>query len=240
MGDAVLMELTSPQRFREGSGPQWQAYAEALKLLDAVWRDRRVRNTSFGVFGPRPSWEDTIARGGVLFELESWARLDEDQSSMIAPIHFFADGDALLGSVGRRSKAVCSFLFEPETAGDRDRILSLLKRARSMSARSIPALGGDILAEMCDVRGMERSFATRLLALARPDGFVVVNSKSLAWLRLATGLSLKKNRRSYRDLLEWLGRQAWYHAAEPTESLDQRLWRIRAALLDAFAYQPWQ
>jgi hypothetical protein len=75
MGDAVLMELTSPQRFREGSGPQWQGYAEALNILDGVWRDRRVQNTSFGVVGPRPSWEDTIARGGVLFALESWARL---------------------------------------------------------------------------------------------------------------------------------------------------------------------
>jgi hypothetical protein len=157
---------------------------------------------------------------------------------MIAPKHFFADGDALLGSVWPRNKAVTSFLFEPETAGDRDRILSLLKHAGSMSARGIPKLGGDILAEMCEVRGMARSFATRLLALARPDGFVVVNSKSVAWLRLATGLSLKKNRRRYRDLLEWLGRQAWYHAAEPIEALDRRLWRIRAALLDPFAYQP--
>jgi hypothetical protein len=82
---------------------------------------------------------------------------------MIAPKHFFADGDALLGSVGRRSKDVRSFLFEQETAEDRDHILSLLKQARSMSARSIPILGGDILAEMCGVRGMGRSFATRLL-----------------------------------------------------------------------------
>jgi hypothetical protein len=78
------------------------------------------------------------------------------------------------------------------------------------------------------------------LALARPDGFVVVNSKSADWLRLATGLCLAGKRRSYRHLLEWLDRQAWYHAAEPTETLDRRLWRIRVALLDAFAYQPWQ
>jgi hypothetical protein len=184
--------------------------------------------------------EDTIARGGVLFKLESWARLDDDHTSMIAPTHFFADGDALLGSIGRRSPDVRSFLFEPEAAGDRDRILSLLKDARSMSARSIPTRGGDILAEMCEVRGMGRSFATRLLALARPDGFVVTNKKSADWLRRATGLSLAGKRRSYRHLLEWLDGQAWYSAAEPTESLERRLWRIRAALLDAFAYQPWQ
>lgn len=193
VGRGVLMELASPQRFGEGHGPQWQAYAEALNILDGVWRDRRFRNTSFGVIGPQPSWEDTIARGSVLFELDSWARLDEDQASMIAPKHFFADGDALLGSVGRRSKDVRSFLFEQETAGDRDHIISLLKHARSMPSRSIPILGGDLLAEMCEIRGMGRSFATRLLALARPDQFVVVNNKSADWLRLATGLSLAGN-----------------------------------------------
>jgi hypothetical protein len=109
-----------------------------------------------------------------------------------------------------------------------------------MSARSIPILGGDILAEMCGVRGMGRSFAIRLLALARPDGFVMVNNKSADWLRLATGLSLAGKWRSYCHLPEWLDRQAWYRAAEPATALDLRLWRIRAALLDAFAYQPWQ
>ena len=115
---------------------------------------------------------------------------------MIAPKHFFADGDALLGSVGRRSKDARSFLFEPATVGDRDHLLSFLNNARSLPARSLPILGGDILAEMCAVRGMGRSFATRLLALARPDGFVVVNKKSADWLREATGLSLAGKRRS--------------------------------------------
>jgi hypothetical protein len=233
------MELTSSRRFREGSGPEWHSYAEALKVLDAVWRGRRFRNTSFGVTGPQPSWEDTIARGGALFELESWAQLDEDHASLIAPKHFFADGDALLGSVGRRSNDVRAFLFKPGAAGDRDHILSLLKRARTLSIRSVPIAGADILAEMCDVRGIGRSFATRLLTLARPDGFVVVNKKSIDWLRSATGLTLAGKRRSYRHLLEWLQNQKWYNAAEPTDALDRRLWRIRTALLDAFAYQPW-
>ena len=240
MNEPVMLDATSPRRFRNGSGLPWSAYADALKRLDTVWRDRRFKNTAFGVFGPQPSWEDTIVRCGVPIDLESWAQLDEDHALMIAPTHFFANGDALLGSVGRRSKAVRSFLFAPETAGDRNHVLSLLKQVRSLPPRSIPMLGGDILAEMCAVRGMGPSFGTRLLALARPDGFVVVNNKSADWLRQATGLSLTDKRRSYRHLLAWLDGQAWYHAAEPPENLDWRLWRIRAALLDAFAYYPWQ
>jgi hypothetical protein len=240
---AVGAEFASPRRFRDGSGPEWGAYAEALKLLDAVWRGRRFGHTSIRVFGPKPSWEDTIARGDDLFELESWAQLDEDQKSMIAPTHFFAGGEALLGSIGRRSKDVCWFLLAPEAAGARDHALSLLKEVRGLPARSIPVRGGDYLTEMCAVRGMGRSFATRLLTLARPDEFVVVNNKSVGWLREATGLSLSAGSdpgRSYRRLLEWVGGQAWHNAAEPSEPLERRLWRNRAALLDAFAYQPWE
>jgi hypothetical protein len=93
---------------------------------------------------------------------------------------------------------------------------------------------------MCEIRGIGRSFATRLLALARPDGFVVVNKKSVAWLRQATGLKLAGKTRSYRQLLEWVAKQAWYQGPEPTDPQDRRLWTIRAALLDAFAYQPEQ
>src|SRR5438876_8243368 len=92
-GDAILIELASPQRFRGGRGPEWHDYLETLKFLDMVWRDRKFRNTSFGVFGPQPNWENTIARGDVLFKLESWARLEEDEAAMIAPTHSFANGD---------------------------------------------------------------------------------------------------------------------------------------------------
>ena len=240
MQHAELMELTSPQRFREGDGPPWHPYVDALKVLDGEWQLRRIGNTSFGVFGPQPSWEDTIARAAPLFELDSWAELDDEQQSMVAPAHSFANGDALLGSVGRRSPDVRAFLLESKSANDRDHILSLLKHARTISARSVPLIGGDILAEMCDVRGMGRSFATRLLALARPDAFVVVNHKSVDWLRHATGLSLAGKRRTYRLLLKWLAGQDWYREPEPNEPLAMRLWHIRAALIDAFAYQPWQ
>ena len=91
---------------------------------------------------------------------------------MIAPTHFFEDGNALLGSVGRRSTDVRNFLDIPRAADHRDRVLSLLKRARGLSDRSIVLVGADIFAQLCDVRGIGRSFATRLL-----------NSRETRWLR---------------------------------------------------------
>ena len=196
-----LTSLTSPQRFRTESGPSWAEYANALKILNGFWRERRFRNTSFGVLGSRPSWADTINRAAPLFDMESWAELDAEQASMIAPTHFFEDGNALLGSVGRRSADVRIFLDDPRAADDRDRVLSLLKRARGLSDRSIVLVGADIFTELCDVRGIGRSFATRLLTLARPDGFVVVNNKSADWLRAASGLALAGKERSCRELL---------------------------------------
>lgn len=235
-----VAEVTSPTRFGSGNGPTWPQYLEALQFLDTRWRDRGLANTVFGVFGAQPSWEDTIHRGQQLFELNSWANLDENSISLIAPAHFFADGDALLGSVGRRSNEVRRFLYADDAAQDRETILNLLIRARNLSATMLSVTGGDILADMCGVPGMGRSFATRLLALARPDGFVVVNNKSKSWLQQASNLSVGNNARSYNSLLKWLRRQSWYSAPEPVGDLARRAWRIRAALLDAFAYQPWQ
>ena len=52
----------------------------------------------------------------------------------------------------------------------------------------------------------------------------------------ATGLNGK--RRSCSQLLKRLDSQSRYHASEPDNSFDRSLWRIQAALLDAFAYEP--
>lgn len=226
---------TSVDQFSKGGGPTWAEYAAALQFLDRHWR----RQQAFGVLGEKPSWEDTILRGQALFYLDSWEELSSDQLSLIAPAHSFAAGDALLGSVGRRSTAVRDFLLTDKAIGDRERVLVLLKKARDLKLSTIPIIGGDILAEMMSIRGLGRSFATRLLALARPDGFIVLNNKSTEWLRQATGLELGSGQRAYNDLLRWVARQRWHGSPEPVDALEKRLWQLRAALVDAFAYRPW-
>jgi hypothetical protein len=156
---ANIGERLSPHHFNNGKGPSWSEYASTLKALDEIWRERRLGNTAFGVFGPQPGWEDTIQRGQMIFAAESWVELSDDQIALIAPAHSFADGDALLGSIGRRSNDVRAFLSAAESADDRDKVLSLLKEARTIGASTIPLMGGEILTEMCSARGMGRSFA---------------------------------------------------------------------------------
>ncbi|HEX9646702.1 MAG TPA: hypothetical protein VGB88_04340 [Alphaproteobacteria bacterium] len=223
--------------FRTGRGPDWPTYLGLLQRMDREWRSSRVSSQPFGVFGPRPSWQDTIARAQYLFEADDWMDLDQDQCSLIAPAEFYAHGDALLGSIGRRSTAVRNFLFDPDHAQDRDTVLERLKYVQRSSGAQVAARAGTILAELRSLEGMGTAFASRLLALARPDWFVVVNNKSRKWLADATGLRLT-GKTSYQNLIAWVADQAWHASPEPNDPWERSIWGLRAALLDAFAYHP--
>lgn len=102
--------------FQAGNGPDWPTYVALLKERDDEWKRVRVGGTQIRVFGPQPSWQDTIARGQFIFDEDNWDTLDDDQCAMIAPTHEFLTGNALLGSIGRRSTDVRDFLFNPERA----------------------------------------------------------------------------------------------------------------------------
>ncbi len=223
--------------FRTESGPDWPTYLACLKQLDREWRAKpeHFPLAHFGVFGPRPSWQDTIARAQILFDSADWTTLAEDQLALIAPT---SGADALLGSIGRRSPDIRSLLFDPDREDDRNFVLNRLKWARSADSDWLALHAGKLLVELCSVQGMGKAFATRLLALARPEWFVVVNNKSRQWLMEATGLRLSGKKRSYRNLITWVANQAWHASPAPADHWELSIWQIRAALLDAFAYQP--
>jgi hypothetical protein len=158
--------------------PDWKSYITLLKEIDRFWRDRPGYKGRVSVFGPRPSWQDTIARGAFLLDAENWSDLDEDYVTLIAPTHDILAGDALLGSIGRRSTDVRSFLFDPPRAEDRNFVLQRLKAIRNSQEPALIHNAGKYLGDLCTVRGVGKGFATRLMALARPDCLVVVNAKS--------------------------------------------------------------
>lgn len=86
--------------------------------------------------------------------------------------------------------------------------------------------------------------ATLVLTLARPDRLLSVkgssqsegSSKGLAALSGNSPSTLGKLANCFK-LLQWLYNQPWY-ADSPTADKDlSRIWRFRADLIDAFAYE---
>ncbi len=82
--------------------------------------------------------------------------------------------------------------------------------------------------------------ATLLLALARPDRLLSLNGASQKAYGKLSGMSHSTLRkpRNYRKLLQWLYAQPWYADSSPTDGDLEEIRRFRAALVDAFVYEP--
>jgi hypothetical protein len=88
------------------------------------------------------------------------------------------------------------------------------------------------------VDGCGHALATRLLTLARPDWFVVVNKKSIEGLsrKLDVPLKLSLTAKIYAELLEKIQRSPWCNSPEPNDSEERRWWKYRTALIDPLVY----
>ncbi len=86
--------------------------------------------------------------------------------------------------------------------------------------------------------GVSHGVATRLLALARPDAYVSLNNPSAQGLASFSGLRPTTLPQQYRKLLESVHASAWYRAPAPEDTFEKEIWTYRAALVDAFVYQP--
>ena len=106
---------------------------------------------------------------------------------------------------------------------------------------TVPAnVAHDAVQEIREIDNFGPAAATRLVTLVRPDCLVSVNSQSADGLGelsnvAATAAGLADD---YAELLQWVHRQDWFNAPEPDDALERKIWRSRAALLDAFVYPP--
>ncbi|MFW9594971.1 MAG: phospholipase D family protein [Macromonas sp.] len=84
------------------------------------------------------------------------------------------------------------------------------------------------------------AIASRLLALKRPDYFVCLDSKNKK--KLCEDFGIKDANMNYEryweEIIERITDSAWWNEATPKNASDIRVWKGRAAMLDAIFYTP--
>jgi hypothetical protein len=97
-----------------------------------------------------------------------------------------------------------------------------------------------LVQQLLDLSYFGAALSTRLLVLAKPDVFVVVNGKSFEGLQDRFGLFVTNHNfkaDSYVALLEEIHSKPWYKSPEPEDPVERELWQARASLIDVLVYR---
>jgi HKD family nuclease len=82
--------------------------------------------------------------------------------------------------------------------------------------------------------------ATRLLAIKRPDVFICFNQGNSKPIcdRLGVAVSAVNLDNYWEHVIEPIQASRWWQSSEPDDRRENRIWRGRAAMIDAIYYQP--
>ena len=238
----LAIDKPPPMRLLEGVD-DWGSYVVALEQCDWWWR-RHPPENRWSVLGETHSYLHTICAGRKVAQLPDWRNLKQDECDILRGVDQKEGTWALLGDLKRNAAYVFNSKHSriPRVICIRMQIREQVCRVRCASPREIAAVAHDAMKTIRKLEHKEKAYrpigpaaATRLLTLARPDYLVSVNSASAAGLEALSGLNSPAD--NYGELLNWVHKQPWFNARQP-DSLEQRIWDCRAALLDAFVYQP--
>lgn len=224
----------------------WESYVRALGAASLV------RESQFGctVGGEATSWLNTINLGMEITRRASWNNLSKVDYHVLLGVkdgNTDSIGYGLLGSMQGAGQAKNVFLeFSDANVRVREQIRSGLQTAIQASDVEFFQAAIDFIKLVSGLKGFGPAFATRCLALARPNLAVSVNRGSIPGLAVLSELpqnSLGKTpsgprARSYADLLAFLARQDWYSNPTPNGRYEQTLANARGALLDCLVYVP--
>lgn len=184
------------------------------------------------------SWIETIETASGLFEDgQDWSSLDPNDIALLLGLKHAGKDWGLLGNMGLAGTAVQAFKQLPKLRSFiRDQLRFVLE------AKHIGQVAANVIGSISELRGFGPGIATRLIALARPEFAVSVNNGSAPGLAALLNWSenplMLTNQKNYPKLLEWISDQPWHNSPEPNDERLRRVWKMRAALLDAFVYEP--
>ena len=167
-----------------------------------------------------------------------WSQLD-NKSQFLQLKGGVPRGDSnwwgLLGRMARNH----GFLQLKAVRNHEAQIRRILDNVVSADDTEFPDVAVAAMRELTSIDNVAYGTATLLLALARPDRLLSLNSASQKAYGKLSGMSPSTlgEPHNYRKLLQWLYAQPWYADSPPADGALEKIWRFRAALVDAFVYE---
>lgn len=226
------------------SADGWKAYVAALKKCDESWRDELL---GWSVLDTRDSWAHTITKARTVARSDSWIGLPTNDVSKLLGLDDSEGKWGLLGSMAGAGtvKHVFKRSQEPKNALVLERLRQSVDSVIRADDGEVAHKAVNVLEDLCPrpgegLAGFGLGVVTRLLALARPERLVSVNGGSRPGLDNLFGppptpLDVPEY---YGRLLEELYQLPWYGDDTRRSRKENRLWSMRAALIDSFVYEP--
>lgn len=205
-----------------------EGYRQALVECEEI-----LKHKGWGILSTqRRSYMTAISqRGDLLLGDTHWSDLDPTPKRQLKGGEHNSDLNwwGLMGRIrGKTWPTMCGLETE---------IRSLLETVEEADDEDFPDKAVDVMRELIDISYVKTATATLLLTLVRPDRLLSLNDRSREGLEALSRNPVKLGEpESYRDLLLWLYDQPWYADSPAADEDSARIWRLRAALVDAFVY----
>ena len=222
---------------------KWEEFVQGLRARDDYCH---FHEYPWDVLGKTLSYLHTIAKGREIAQREKWVGLGPEECAILTG--YGADDGAwgLLGTLNPFTRHD----FGAEDGDVREQIRELLGPVVDIPDDEIVPVNvaQDAVQAIMQLHNFGPAAATRLVTLVRPDCLVSMNSESATGLASLSEVTDPVGPRpsaiathlanDYAGLLDWVYRQDWFSAPEPDDALERKIWRSRAALLDAFVCPP--
>ena len=211
----------------------FQQYREALKKCEDMLRDE---GRDWEILDPQGrSYVKVIADRRQLLRGEARWQLDGRIQDRRLKGGDPRRDDRWWGLLGRLIRSNGKAVGNHET-----KIRRILDNVVSADDTQFPDIAVDSMQRLTSIDYVAHGTATLLLALARPDRLLSLNGASREAYGRLSGMSCSTlgKPQNYRKLLQWLYAQPWYADSPPTDGAFEKIWRFRAALVDAFVYEP--